>query len=288
MFGKTSLTSILLLMLLALPAHAGYQFFKVSVEKSSWEVDSSPMICRLRHAIPGYGEAEFSRRVRSDLEFSMHVKQAANRPELAHLFSQPPEWKHVSLPKDFGNIPVVEGQTPFYLKGIWAKRMAAELVEGMDLHLIYRDWSDGSDEITVIIIPVNFLDAWAEFQQCEKQLLNITFTEVNKALIQYDTGKTSLDRDMQHWLDQMIRYMKEDRSVRGVRIDGYTDSKGLQRVNNVVARRRTNTVRDYFINHGIEKDRISTYAHSELEGKFSNRTAAGRKKNRRVEVTLIR
>lgn len=280
--------SIIPFLLLTFSVHAGYQFFKVPIEESRWIVEASPMICRLRHAIPIYGEAEFSRRVQSELEFSLHVKQAANRPELAHLFSESPEWKHVSLPKDFGKIPVVEGMTPFYFKDIWAKRMAAELVEGMDLHLIYRDWSDGSDEITVIILSVNFLEAWKEFQQCEKQLLNITFVEVNKAIIQYGIGKSSLDRDTQHWLDQMIQYMKVDHSVRGVRIDGYTDSKGLQRVNNVIVRRRTNTVRDYFINHGIEKERISTKAHSELEGKFTNRTAAGRKKNRRVEVMLIR
>jgi len=287
MSGKTYLL-IPLAFLLALPARAGYQFFKAPVEESTWTVEATPMICRLRHPIPAYGEAEFARRVRTELEFSLHVEQAANRPEYARLYSQPPEWKHVALPRDFGSIPVVEGRTPFYLKDVWAKRMAAELAEGMDLQLVYRDWSDGSDEITVSILPVNFIESWAEFQACEKQLLNFTFADVRKTIIQYGVGRTGLDRDTQHRLDQMIRYMKIDSSVRGVRIDGYTDSKGLQRINIVVARRRTNTVRDYFIKHGIDKNKISAHAHSELDGKFSNRTAAGRKKNRRVEVMLIR
>ena len=277
-----------LLFLLALPAHAGYQFFKVPLQESTWKVEATPMICRLRHSIPLYGEAEFAHRAQNELEFSLHVKQAANRPEHARLLSQAPEWKHVAFARDFGSIPVVEGKEPFYLKDIWAKRMAAELAEGMDLQLIYRDWSDGQDEITVTITPINFLEAWLEFQQCEKQLLNFSFADVRKTIIQYGVGKTTLDRDTLHRLDQMIRYMKEDPSVRGVQVDGYTDSKGLQRINIVVARRRTNTVRDYFIKHGIDKDRISAHAHSELEGKFSNRTVAGRKKNRRVEVTLIR
>ncbi len=287
MFGKNHLL-IPLLFALAFPARAGYQFFKAPVEESTWTVEATPMICRLRHPIPAYGEAEFARRVKSELEFSLHVEQAANRPEQARLLSQPPEWKHIALPRDFGSIPVVEGRTPFYLKDIWARRMVAELAEGMDLQLVYRDWSDGSDEITVSILPVNFLEAWVEFQACEKQLLNFTFADVRKTVIQYGVGKTGLDRDTQHRLDQMIRYMKIDSSVRGVRIDGYTDSKGLQRINIVVARRRTNAVRDYFIKHGIDKDKISAYAHSELDGKFSNRTAAGRRKNRRVEVMLIR
>ncbi|HEB56378.1 MAG TPA: OmpA family protein [Gammaproteobacteria bacterium] len=287
MFGKNHLL-IPLLFVLAFPARAGYQFFKVPLEKSIWEVEATPMICRLRHPIPVYGEAEFARRVKSELEFSLHVKQAANRPEDARLLSRPPEWKHIAFARDFGGIPVVEGNTPFYIKDILAKRLMTELSEGMDLQFIYRDWSDGHDEITVTIVPVNFLDAWVEFQECEKQLLKFSFEDVRQTVIQYGVGKTDLDRDTRYRLDQMIRYMKEDPTVRGVRIDGYTDSKGLQRINIVVARRRTNTVRDYFIRHGIEKERINAKAHSELEGKFSNRTAAGRKKNRRVEVMLIR
>ncbi len=288
MFGKMYLIIISLLLLLVSPVHAGYQFFKVPLKDAAWSVQTSPILCSLRYPIPVYGEVEFSRRVKSELEFSLHVKQAANRPEYARLRSQAPEWKHVSFNKDFGRIPVVEGKTPFYLKDIWAKRMLAELSEGMELKFSYRDWSDGRDEITVIITAINFHEAWAEFQQCEKQLLNFNFADVKKTVIQYSVGKTGLERNVQHRLDQMIHYMKEDPSVRGVRVDGYTDSKGLQRINIVVARRRTNTVRNYFISNGIEKDRISAKAHSELEGKFSNRTVAGRKKNRRVEVMLIR
>jgi len=287
MFGKTCLL-IPLACLLALPAHAGYQFFKAPVAKSTWKVQATPIICRLRHSIPLYGEAEFVRRAKTDLEFSMHVKQAANRPESARLFSLAPEWKHIAIARDFGSIPVVKGKEPFYLNGTWAKRMAAELEEGMDLQFIYRDWMNGSDEITVTVMPVNFLKAWGGFQKCEKQLLNIRFADVRKTIIQYGMGKIALDRGTQRRLDQMIHYMKVDSSVRRVRIDGYTDSKGLKRINLVVARRRTNVVRDYFIKHGIDKNKISPHAHNELEGKFSNRTAAGRKKNRRVEVMLIR
>ncbi|VAX14079.1 hypothetical protein MNBD_GAMMA24-1307 [hydrothermal vent metagenome] len=286
MFGKTYFL-ILLLFALALPARAGYQFFKVPVKESTWVVKATPLICRLRHSIPDYGYAEFVRRVKAELEFSVHVKQAANRPESARLLSRAPEWKHIAIARDFGSIPVVKGKEPFYLHNGWAKRMATELAEGMDLQLVYRDWSDGSDEITVTVIPVNFLEAWSKFQTCEKQLLHFNFADVRKTIIQYGVGKTRLDRATQHRLDQMIHYMKIDSSVRGVRIDGYTDSKGLQRINIVVARRRANTVRNYFIKHGISRNKIRVHAHSELDGKFSNRTAAGRKKNRRVEVRLV-
>lgn len=288
MSGKMRFSLIPLLVVSALPARAGYQFFKAPVEESLWTVDSSPLLCRLRHPIPGYGEAEFAHRVKGELEFSLHVKQAASRPEQARLLSRSPEWKHVADNRDFGSLPVVEGNTPFYLQDGWAARLVAELAEGMELQFIYRDWADGSDEVTATVRPINFTSALADFQQCEQQLLNFGFEDVRQTVILYGFGKTALDGDSRHRLDRMIRYMKLDPAVRGVRIDGYTDSKGLQRVNRVVARRRANAVRDYFIQQGIDGERISTHAHSELEGRFNNRTAEGRRKNRRVEVTLIR
>ena len=85
MSGKMRFSLIPLLVVSALPARAGYQFFKAPVEESLWTVDSSPLLCRLRHPIPGYGEAEFAHRVKGELEFSLHVKQAASRPEQARL-----------------------------------------------------------------------------------------------------------------------------------------------------------------------------------------------------------
>jgi len=281
-------TLLFILLWLCQPILAGYQFHKAEPEDVEWYVESSPLACRLIHEIPAYGEAVFFRKIKTELEFIVNVTKAAKRPDNAQLRSLPPEWKHYSFAKDFGLIPVVEGNSPFYLSHSWASKMIVELKEGMDLHINYRDLFDGEDEIDIRISGLNFSAAWEEFQDCEKGLLKVGFTDVMQAVIQYKPGQTEVSTDAMRELDQMIEYLKADPSVRRVRIDGYTDSKGLQRVNLKVARDRAAAVKDYFRSKGIKANRITIYAHNEMEGKFSNRTAAGRNKNRRVEVKLIR
>lgn len=288
MFGKMRFILFLTTMWLCQPLWAGYQFYKAEPEDAEWYVESSPLACRMIHDIPAYGEAVFFRKIKSELAFTVNVKKAAKKPDNAHLRSLPPEWKHFSFTKDFGLIPVVEGNSPFYLSHSWASKMIVELKEGMDLHLNYRDLFDGQDEIDVRVSALNFSIAWDEFQGCERGLLKQGFTDVKQAVFLYSRGQTAVSREAMRELDRMIKYMKADPSVRRVRIDGYTDSKGLQRVTIKTARARANAVKAYFRSKGIKSSRISTYGHGELEGKFTNRTETGRKKNRRVEVKLIR
>ncbi|MCW9023845.1 MAG: OmpA family protein [Gammaproteobacteria bacterium] len=287
---RSSLLLIFILSTLCLnpPLWAGYQFHKATLEEARWYVESSPVVCRMVHEISVYGEAVFLRKIKSELEFVVNVNQPATRPGEARLQSLPPEWKHFSFARNFGSVPVIQGRSPFYLSNSWATRMVAELQEGMDLHLKYRDWSDETDEISVRILGMNFNSAWDEFQDCEQGLLKVNFTDIKQNVILYAKGQIEPNSSAKLELDRMIRYMKADPSVRSVRIDGYTDSKGLQRVNIKVARARANAVKKYFVENGIKASKIKVVAHNELEAKFSNRTAAGRKKNRRVEVQLSR
>ena len=283
---------ILLTQLLALggamPAWAGYQFHRVPPEKAKWFVEASSVGCRMVHEIPVYGEAVFVRKIKSELAFVVNVKQPARKPGEARLRSLPPEWKHFAFAKDFGPIPVVEGYRPFYLDNSWASRMVTELREGMSIKLNYSDFSDENESVSVEILGMNFNAVWDEFLTCEQGLLKINFADVKHTVIQYGVGKTRLTSSAKMDLDQIIKYMKADTSVRQVRIDGYTDSKGLARVNIKVARARANAVKNYLVKKGIKASQIKVYAHSELDGKFNNRTAKGRKMNRRVEIKLSR
>ncbi|MDA3921548.1 MAG: OmpA family protein [Salinisphaera sp.] len=69
------------------------------------------------------------------------------------------------------------------------------------------------------------------------------------------------------------------------RIDGYTDSIGTEKYNKGLSQRRVNSVRSYLLNHGISSTRITgTEGHGEQNPVATNKTAAGRAQNRRVEL----
>lgn len=69
------------------------------------------------------------------------------------------------------------------------------------------------------------------------------------------------------------------------RIDGYTDSIGTEKYNQGLSQRRVDSVKSYLTQHGISTTRITgTQGHGESNPVATNKTAAGRAQNRRVEL----
>lgn len=75
-------------------------------------------------------------------------------------------------------------------------------------------------------------------------------------------------------------------------IQGHTDSKGTEAYNLDLSRRRANSVKQWLVTHGIQEERISIYAHGELQAIAPNSNTdgsdnpEGRQKNRRVEIRI--
>ena len=88
-------------------------------------------------------------------------------------------------------------------------------------------------------------------------------------------------------LDAVVDIMKENPDIRKVRVEGHTDSKGSDAYNIKLSQRRSNSVRDYLISHGIEADRLVGVGYGETRPVATNDTAEGRAQNRRVEFTIL-
>jgi len=69
-----------------------------------------------------------------------------------------------------------------------------------------------------------------------------------------------------------------------LRLDGHTDSRGSKAYNVNLSRRRASAVRRYLAAHGIQPQQMEIRAYGESQPVASNKTEAGRAKNRRVEV----
>ena len=72
-----------------------------------------------------------------------------------------------------------------------------------------------------------------------------------------------------------------------IKIEGYTDSFGDYSFNEQLSFFRANVVRTYFLARGIPATRISTFGMGPKNPIASNETLEGRKKNRRVEISII-
>lgn len=103
--------------------------------------------------------------------------------------------------------------------------------------------------------------------------------------ILFDTGKATFKKESQQTLEAMNAIFKEFPEATFV-IEGYTDSVGAAKSNQLLSERRANAVKDWLIANGIDKDRLTAKGFGEENPIDSNDTAGGRTNNRRVEVKL--
>ncbi len=86
-------------------------------------------------------------------------------------------------------------------------------------------------------------------------------------------------------LRNLIAFL-EEHPARTAVIEGYTDSLGAQGFNHGLSQRRADAVMGYLIAHGVQPRRVSALGKGESEPLAANNSAAGRQRNRRVEVII--
>ncbi len=86
-------------------------------------------------------------------------------------------------------------------------------------------------------------------------------------------------------LDALVQRMHGAR-INAIHVVGYTDSIGTEKYNQKLSERRADSVRNYLIRDGVPADIITAEGRGKHDFVASNRTAAGRAKNRRVEVEV--
>ena len=71
-----------------------------------------------------------------------------------------------------------------------------------------------------------------------------------------------------------------------IAVEGHTDDVGGTAMNQALSEKRANAVRDYLVSAGISGDHITADGKGEESPIATNKTAAGRQQNRRVELVI--
>ncbi len=86
-------------------------------------------------------------------------------------------------------------------------------------------------------------------------------------------------------LDEVVKLMKDDETLM-IDIDGHTDAQGSDESNQVLSDNRAGAVKNYLVGKGISESRLKSAGYGETKPVADNKTAAGRAKNRRTEMTV--
>lgn len=115
----------------------------------------------------------------------------------------------------------------------------------------------------------------------------VVVERVNKAAqnIFFATGSAKLLAKSFKSLKDVAQVMQDNPTYK-IDVDGHTDNTGGNELNQKLSESRANSVKQYLIDNGVEESRIVATGYGEDRPIADNKTAAGRSKNRRVEMHL--
>ncbi len=102
----------------------------------------------------------------------------------------------------------------------------------------------------------------------------------------FDFDKSVLKPEGKAKLDDLVGKVKNI-NLEVIIAVGHTDSVGSDAYNQKLSVRRAEAVKAYLVSKGIEKNRVYTEGKGEKQPVADNKTAAGRAKNRRVEIEVV-
>jgi outer membrane protein OmpA-like peptidoglycan-associated protein len=120
-----------------------------------------------------------------------------------------------------------------------------------------------------------------EIKKEEKEIIAKAFSD-----LEFETGKDVIKAVSYPSLNELATLLKAKPEWK-VKLSGHTDNTGSAALNMELSRKRATAVKDYLVGQGVDADKIITEWFGPDRPIADNKTAAGRQKNRRVEMKIV-
>lgn len=140
----------------------------------------------------------------------------------------------------------------------------------------WRDDSYGEKDLYVIHKPKPKVEE-KKVVEPQRIVLNNIFFDFDKATLRPESNPE---------LEKVYSFLSQYPELK-VELSGHTDSRGSDKYNEKLSRKRAQAVVDYMINKGIAKERLVAKGYGESKPLESNDTDEGRQINRRTELKVI-
>ncbi len=145
----------------------------------------------------------------------------------------------------------------------------------------------GTIEMVVIDGPPQTFDLALTPQEAAQVVVTRERIEL-KDTINFETNKAVIKDNSYDLLDQAVKILVDYPEIKQLRIEGHTDSRGAEAYNLDLSNRRAASVLAYFVEQGVDTDRLNSVGYGEtrpLDGAYN---AAAWAVNRRVDFFIER
>ncbi len=123
----------------------------------------------------------------------------------------------------------------------------------------------------------------------EEQMIALAASETDRGLVMtlgdvvFETGSAELGTAANRTLLKLMQFLQLN-PQRRIRIEGYTDNRGLAAANLALSQARAQAVADLLQDLGVAPERMEVQGYGEAHPVAENASSRGRAQNRRVEV----
>lgn len=147
------------------------------------------------------------------------------------------------------------------------------------------------ERLQLALREAKLLGAQQQGQWLEEQVVNLAASETDRGLVMtlgdvlFDAGRTELRASANRTILKLVQFLQIN-PRRNIRIEGYTDNRGVSAENLELSRARAQAVADVLVDLGIDARRMQVKGYGEAHPLAENASAKGRAQNRRVEILI--
>jgi len=234
------------------------------------------------------GLAKFQQIGGKRLQFTVEQHPLVAISSDARIYSAPPLWRHDQPLTAIGETQRKRGNRPFHVSADVAEKMLNSLSQGQASLVSYGDPALTDEQEILTLSPAFLYPALDHFRSCVLNLTPFDPRQADLFEVRFGNGQTRLGRQAELRLSQLVKRLAKEPDVTALKIIGFTDNTGEPSNNLEIARMRALSVENYLLATGFRTDFLKRSQLGQAQPRYSNRTAAGRASNRRVEIKIIR
>ncbi|WP_338046939.1 OmpA family protein [Photobacterium alginatilyticum] len=280
-------SSFILLLLLASFSVYSQENVKVSaLDNSRWAFSGDNTLCSIEHEIKGFGIAKLIAEAGEELRLELKSNEITNLTVLHSVYEISPVWKsnNAKFIDSLGdaNNSNATGEIIVNKAGAIFERLKS----GSWIKVIINAGRQLNDEI--VLSNINFEAPAEAFVACRNSLIPVNYQQIRNNVFYFDSGSSDVSKNSHRTLMGIAEFVSATQSISKILVDGYSDSQGRTGVKLRMSRERAEEVASLLIEYGIPRSMLQIRSHGDRYPVEDNAEAAGRQKNRRVSVRLIK